>query len=405
MRITPIVQQAYTAPGRGPAATRSAEGAADQVALSKTAPNQAAAGALTRLIASSNTQSANVEGFKVLDSIVKSSSQPVEQAFARAAHSAVGKRAWPETINKVEQFALGKLADGIAGAPGQALADLGKAVADSAKEPVEVRRMGRAVMEEIAKSSQSPTEKAYASAVLNAVCEQGYIEDSSAANVLKEAFSVLSAGTPADSDKAIAELGQKLPQLAADEGNACKMGAKLFDSMKESGSNINAERGSEISSKYAQTSPKLLKDQQDLFGHVVAGTESSLARPAFKFEASPNMNAAATFVAAAGLQAALAAAPIPGGFAGWIASAVVGGIAFAGIKGIYNGVLAHSKQINGEPSQGFGHGFKLGFKSNLWPSMIHGSIQTAAYSMMGPPWSFVAGPAVSAALNRFTPIG
>ena len=120
-------------------------------------------------------------------------------------------------------------------------------------------------------------------------------------------------------------------------------------------------------------------------------------------------DAGATFASAVVMQAAIAGASkaIPGGgFGVLIAKIFVGGAVYAGAKGVYQGVMERSARAASarrhEPGfvdKGFGDGFKLGFKRSLFPSMLHGTIQSLAHTYVGPPISYGVGPAASAALN------
>ncbi len=382
--------------------------AAPETVDSGQAPPNAEAERMLQRHASGASAQTNRAGYQVLKSLMNSPATPTEGVITRAVYQASGRSAFVSTLSTLQQVAFSQLANGVSGSVTQNLSEIGLAVAGAARQPIETRNLGTALIDELVKSADTASERIYAKAVQAAVPDGAYVKDESVANVLSAAFKDLSEGIGDNPELAVAKLGRRLPELAADEGNAAKMGAKLLEALAESGDNINADAGQRISSKYAYANTELLNKQQDLFGHIEAGTESPYARPSFHLESNPNTNAIASALGGAGMQLAMiAAAPyMPGGPAtGWLLSLAAGAVAYAGVKGVYNGMLAVSKKAEGGPSPSFGQAFKTGFQANVWRSLWHATIQRVSMELVPFPGSLVLGAAGSGALNRWTPFG
>ena len=347
----------------------------------------------------------------MLDSIARSAPETPEGIYARTAHSASGVRAYADSVNRLQVVAFSQLAAGINGPVGVALAGLGTEALAGCEGDDEARRMGHAIMSAV-KDHGSASEQTYAKAVLAAVPEQQYVEDGTAKKIYDQAFSDIKSGVGSDTDKAIAGLGAKLGDLAQVPADAALAGTRLLKVMSETGDNKNAEAGYEMSSKLRYATEDLASAQKGLFEHVLAGTTSELADPPKEMKRTRGTDALATFGAAVGMQAAIAGASqvIPGGgFGQLIAKVFVGGVVYAGAKGVYQGFMENRARAAsarrhepGYVEKGFAVGFKSGLKRNLLPSLMHGTIQSLAHTYVGAPVSYAVGPAASAALNYAT---
>ncbi len=348
----------------------------------------------------------------VLTQIATKSTDANERVIAQAGADIGAMRMYPKTAVNVQSGALEQIAYGIKGTVGTALAEVGLKGINAATEPNESRSIGCAILESIAANSQNPTEVVLAKAARQAAGMQ--IFDQTGANLVKSALSQIKGGLTGTPAQEVGKLGQQLPEFTKGSGEKavgenCNLGMALFSSLNATTANKTAKALTDMSSGHANAGEGLQKVQQEAFADLVAGRESQYANTKPAELLTSNKNAVVSGIGGLATQIGLVglSAAGMGGFAGMIGGLVIGTAAFMVTKGVYHGMMEVQARKAGPMrynqqyvDNAFKEGFAFGAKGNILSGLLHGGINGAVFSYIGPPASLVVGPGVSALLGK-----
>lgn len=352
--------------------------------------------------------------YNTLNEIGQKSTDAVERTVASSVGEASTGKMYPKTATALQSAALEKLAAGIKAPIGTVLAEIGLKAFAAAQDPEETRRIGCSLLETIGASSQNPTEVVLAKAARQGAGMQ--IFNQTGADLVKAALTQIKDGVTGTPAQEVGKLGLQLPEITKSAGEkalgeSCNIGMALFSSLNANTSNKTAKALAEMSSGHANAGEGLQKVQQEAFADLVAGRESQFANTKPAELLTRNKDAVTCALGGAATQLALmglGAAGV-GGMGGMVIGMLAGMVAFSAVKGVYHGMMEVQARKAGpmrydqkHVDSAFREGFAFGAKSNILRSLIHGGINSMAYSYLGVPASLLVGPGVSAALAKFT---
>lgn len=349
-----------------------------------------------------------------LDEIASKSTDANERLVAQTVSDASRQRMFPTTAVALQSAGLEKLSQGIKAPIGTVLSEIGLKAFAAAQDPEETRRIGCSLLETIAANSQNGTEVVLAKAARQGAGMQIFNE--TGANLVKATLTQIKDGVTGTPAQEVGKLGLQLPEItkgAGDKalGESCNIGLALFSSLNASTANRTAKALAEMSGGHANAGEGLQKVQQEAFADLVAGRESQYAntRPAELL--TRNKDAVTCAIGGLATQATLiglGAAGIGGGITGLLVGIGAGIAGYGLTKGVYHGMMEVQARKAGPRrydtqyvDRAFGEGFAFGLRTNILRGLIHGGINSMAYSYLGAPASLVVGPGVSAALARF----
>lgn len=409
MQIT-VANFGYTSPVRSNGAAEEQAAAAPQGEPGYNAKNVAFAA-----LPFSDGPDQRQANFNTLNEIAQKATDPTERLIAQTGADVGALRMFPTTSVMVQSGALEQLSKGCKAPVGTMLAEIGLKGINAAQQPEESRRIGCAILEGIAANSQNSTEVVLAKAARQAAGMQ--IFDQTGANLVKAALTQIKDGVTGTPAQEVAKLGQQIPDFTKASGDKavgenCNLGMALFSSLNATTANRTSKALTEMSSGHSYAGEGLQKVQQEAFADLAAGKESQYANPTETRQfLTSNKDALTCAIGGAATQLGLAGLGMAGvgGITGMVAGIAMGVVAFGVTKGVYHGMMEVNARKTGPMrynqeyvDSAFSDGFKMGFKGNILRSLIHGGINTMAYSYLGFPASLVVGPGVSAALAKFT---
>lgn len=349
--------------------------------------------------------------FDVLTQIAQKSTDPNERLVAQTVADVAAQRMYPTTAVALQSAGLEKLSQGIKAPIGTVLAEIGLKGIGAAQDPLESRVIGNGMLETIRNNSQNPTEVVLAKAARQAAGMELF--NDTGARFVKAALTQIKDGVTGTPAQEVGKLGQQLPEITRGSqkqtGESCNMAMALFSSLNEATSNKTAKALTDMSTGHVNAGEGLQKVQQEAFADLAAGRESQYANPPKAEFLTSNKNAVVSAIGGAVTQlgmVGLGTAGI-GGIGGILAGLALSVVAFGGTKGVYHGMMEVQARKAGPMrynqdyvNSAFSDGFKMGFKGNIFSSLLHGGINQMAYSYLGFPASLVVGPGVSALLGK-----